>query len=99
MEPRSGGGRLDLLEERNARTETTETKAAEARPCFFHGECGGMAEVEKQGKAVCRPCAMGIKGTEYPLRAPSREPLYPVPEELAQQLGMHAGKTRRGAQR
>lgn len=98
MELHSGGG-PGLLEEPNAQTDAAEAGAAEERPCFFHGECGGVAEIEKQGKAVCRPCAMGIKGIEYPLRAPSREPLYPVPEDLARQLGMRNGKTRRVSER
>lgn len=87
------------VEERGGEAEALRIEKPEERPCFFHGECGGTAEIEKQGKAVCRPCAMRIKGVEYPLRAPSREPLYPVPEELERQLGMHAGKARRGAER
>lgn len=87
------------MEELGSATETVRVENPEKRPCFFQQECGGTAEIEKQGKAVCRPCAVRIKGAEYPLRAPSREPLYPVPEELARQLGMHAGKARRGAER
>lgn len=90
-------------------TQTTATEAgilaanankkAGAPPCFFHRDCGGTAEMEKQGKALCRNCAATINGVEYPLRAPSREPLYRVPEELAKQLGMWEGKRKRGKER
>lgn len=69
-----------------------------APPCFFHRDCGGTAAVEKQGKAVCRACADGLKGTEYPLRAPSREPLYRKAEELVLQLEMKEGRRKRGGE-
>ncbi len=62
--------------------------AVETRPCFFHRDCRGTAEVEKQGKAVCRKCAAGLKGDEYPLRGASREPLYANVRELILQLEM-----------
>lgn len=55
-----------------------------------------MADVEKQGKSVCRSCAAGLRGTEYPLREPSREPLYWHPNELVVQLDMHARPLRLG---
>lgn len=67
-----------------------------APPCFFHRDCGETAEIEKQGKAVCRPCARGLNGTEYPLRQPSRDPLYLRPEELVLQLEMKESKRKRG---
>ncbi len=60
----------------------------EAYPCFFHRDCGGRAEVEKQGKGVCRECAAHLKGNEYPLRKPCRGPLYPNVRELILQLEM-----------
>jgi hypothetical protein len=60
----------------------------EAYPCFFHRDCGGTAEVEKQGKSVCKGCAARINGSEYPLRKPCREPLYPNVRDLILQLGM-----------
>lgn len=69
-----------------------------APPCFFHRDCSGIAAVEKQGKAVCRACADGLKGTEYPLRAPSREPLYRRAEELVLQLEMKEGRRKRGGE-
>lgn len=76
-------------------SSAVSVERSEARPCFFHRDCGGAAEIEKQGKAVCRPCASGMNGIEYPLRAPSREPLYRVPEELAKQLGIRTGRPKR----
>lgn len=66
-----------------------------APPCFFHRDCGGTAAVEKQGKAVCRACADGLNGIAYPLRAPSREPLYRKTEELVLQLEMKEGRRKR----
>ncbi len=60
------------------------------RPCFFFRDCGRLAEVEKQGKAVCRGCARTLVGTEYPLRPPVAAPLYDPEEEaeLAVQTGL-----------
>jgi hypothetical protein len=84
----------NIAVDRAASTRTL-METSEARPCFFHRDCGGMAEIEKQGKAVCRVCAKAMKGIEYPLRQPSREPLYPVPADLVKQLGMGMGKTKR----
>jgi hypothetical protein len=69
-----------------------------ARPCFFHRDCGGAAELEKQGKAVCRACGQGLHGIEYPLREPSREPLYWKAEELVLQLDMKEGGRKRGGE-
>ena len=69
-----------------------------AQPCFFHRDCRSTAQVEKQGKAVCRACAQGLKGAEYSLRAPSREPLYRKPEELVLQLEMKEGRRKRGGE-
>ena len=45
-------------------------------PCFFWTSCHRRAALEKQGKSVCAECAEGLKGTAYPLRPPSRAPLY-----------------------
>jgi hypothetical protein len=74
-------------------------KGFKAPPCFFHRDCGGVAEIEKQGKAVCRACAGGLSGVQYPLREPSREPLYSKPEELVLQLEMKEGRRNRGGER
>lgn len=41
-------------------------------PCFFHPKEGERAVVEKQGKSVCRNCADGMRGWEFPLRGPKR---------------------------
>jgi hypothetical protein len=78
----------------NRSTESVESRFS-APPCFFHRDCGATAEVEKQGKSVCRPCAGGLAGTAYPLREPSREPLYGKPEELVLQLDMKEPKRKR----
>lgn len=68
------------------------------RPCFFWRDCGRLAEVEKQGKAVCRGCARTLAGTEYPLRPPAAAPLYDPEEEaeLAVQIGLVPPRRRRG---
>jgi hypothetical protein len=68
-----------------------------APPCFFHRHCGQIAEVEKQGKSLCRPCAAAIAADEFPLRPPAREPLYWSAEELVRQLGMETPRLRRRA--
>lgn len=62
------------------------------RPCFFHQQCRRQAQLEKQGKALCRACADKVNGIEYPLRTPSRDPLYWDSDELALQLGMRESK-------
>lgn len=65
-------------------------------PCFFHRSCGGVAEVEKQGKALCRNCAGSLKGLEYPLRKPGLGPLFSLKEEqaLIGQMGMREAAAR-----
>ena len=45
-------------------------------PCFFSRECGNRAEVEREGKSVCRACVGRLCGANFPLRAPSRKRLY-----------------------
>jgi hypothetical protein len=37
-------------------------------PCFFFARCEAAAQVEKQGKALCERCSLGVKGQVYPLR-------------------------------
>jgi hypothetical protein len=69
-----------------------------APPCFFHRDCGGTSEVEKQGKSVCGPCARGMNGAEYSLRKPGREPLYSKVEELVLQLEMKEGRRKRSGE-
>src|SRR5579884_735966 len=39
-----------------AAAQQTNAEAFAPPPCFFHRECGSRAEIEKQGKAVCRAC-------------------------------------------
>ncbi len=64
--------------------------------CFFHHLCAGVAELEKQGKTVCRACASAMKGVEYPLRVPSIAPLFTPEEEksLTGQMGMREARAR-----
>lgn len=88
--------------ERTRKTAANQlTQSVESRysppPCFFHRDCGGTAEIEKQGKAVCRRCSGGLVGTEYPLREPNREPLYRKTEELVLQLEMKEQRRKRSA--
>ncbi|HVB35387.1 MAG TPA: hypothetical protein VNJ52_13585 [Patescibacteria group bacterium] len=63
--------------------------------CFFHRHCGNAADVEKQGKMLCRRCATAIPAEEFPLRAPTREPLYRSADDLVRQLGMELPCPRR----
>ncbi len=57
-------------------------------PCFYWKSCRRYAGVEQQGKSVCRPCAERLKGIPYPLRLPTRAPLYHSGWELARDLDM-----------
>ena len=59
-------------------------------PCFHHSACRRTAEVEKNGKSLCRSCAAQVCGREYPLRTPAREPLYSDDREAAEALGLAA---------
>jgi hypothetical protein len=70
-----------------------ETQRSAPRPgppsCFYHRLCGRAAEIEKCGRAVCRPCAAAnLRGREYPLRDPAQKPPYAFPGEAAQALDM-----------
>jgi len=93
---RDGGHRHRHCDEAATEIPRDAALPAFAQPCFFHRDCGSTAEVEKQGKAVCRACARGLNGAEYSLRAPNREPLYRKPEELVLQLEMKEGRRKRG---
>ncbi len=60
-------------------------------PCFYWDSCRRAAEIEKNGKSVCRPCAARLKGVPYPLRGPSSLVSYerwPRDDGLAEQLDM-----------
>jgi hypothetical protein len=59
-----------------------------APPCFYFEVCGRPSSLEKQGKAVCSPCAARLAGREYPLRPPTRRPLYDSSRAAAKALGM-----------
>jgi hypothetical protein len=59
-----------------------------APPCFYFRSCRGYAEIEKNGKSLCRCCAGRLKGSEFPLRAPSREPLYSKDRDAAVAMDM-----------
>ncbi|HVB99013.1 MAG TPA: hypothetical protein VNJ12_06730 [Candidatus Dormibacteraeota bacterium] len=63
-------------------------------PCFFHRRCGNTAETEKQGKTLCRPCASEISADEFPLREPTREPLYWSANDLVRQMDMQMPRSR-----
>lgn len=56
--------------------------------CFYFRTCGRVAELEKQGRTVCRPCAAKLSGLEYELRPASYPPLYPSDTQLRAQLEM-----------
>ena len=58
------------------------------RPCFNFSACRRNANVEKGGKSLCRSCANQLAGREYPLRQPTREPLYKDDSEVSESLGL-----------
>jgi hypothetical protein len=55
----------------------------DAPACFYFRVCRNRARVEKNGKTMCRACAARCAGREFPLRPPSRAPLYKDDRELA----------------
>jgi hypothetical protein len=57
-------------------------------PCFFWKTCSAQSVVEKAGRSVCRACAATLRGTEYPLRAPTLAPLYLTGHAAAESLDM-----------
>jgi len=58
-------------------------------PCFYYKLCGRSAEIEKCGRGVCRICgAANLRGREYPLREPTRRPLYATDNEAAESVDM-----------
>ncbi len=57
-------------------------------PCFFWKLCRGRAALEKGGKSVCRRCAATLRGQEYPLRPPTRRPLYLRGRDAAEAMEM-----------
>ena len=56
--------------------------------CFYWKLCRRHAELEKGGKSVCRRCGQRLRGRAYPLRPPSRQPLYPNARACAEALDM-----------
>ncbi|MGB6431504.1 MAG: hypothetical protein WBF06_13035 [Candidatus Acidiferrales bacterium] len=82
--------------------EAMRTAPSAAPPsCFYFRMCDRAAEIEKCGKAVCRQCAAtNLRGREYPLRKPTRRPLYSSDNEAADSLDMDASaSTRRSTSR
>ncbi len=57
-------------------------------PCFYFNQCRRRAELEKDGKAVCRPCAGSLHGREYPLRTGREALVYQNIWEAARDLDM-----------
>jgi hypothetical protein len=58
-------------------------------PCFYYNLCRRTAEIEKCGRAVCRICAAAnLRGREFPLREPTRRPLYATDNEAAESVDM-----------
>ena len=57
-------------------------------PCFFWKLCSGRAVLEKAGRSVCRRCAATLRGQEYPLRPPTRRPLYLRGRDAAEAMQM-----------
>lgn len=63
-------------------------EAISAPPCFFSKVCLQRSAVEKAGRSVCLGCAARLRGMEYPLRAPSIEPLYITGHSASEALDM-----------
>lgn len=42
-------------------------------PCYHFKACGRVAEVEKEGKGLCRSCAAFHRGQEFPLSFAPKE--------------------------
>jgi hypothetical protein len=59
-----------------------------APPCFYWVCCRQRAALEKAGRSVCRRCSAMLRGTEYPLRNPCAESLYPSGRTAAEALDM-----------
>jgi len=57
-------------------------------PCFFWKACSARAALDKAGRSVCRRCASRLRGAEYPLRAPSAQPIYLTSHAAAESLDM-----------
>ncbi len=56
-------------------------------PCYYRrAGCQNASEVEKQGRSVCRACAGFLIGQEYPLRRPTRRPIYPAEHQMREAL-------------
>jgi hypothetical protein len=64
-------------------------------PCFYFSSCRRNADLEKNGKSLCRSCAGRLKGREYPLRPPARQPLYEDAREAAEALDMISPRRRK----
>jgi hypothetical protein len=69
-------------------SKTEAVPSPSALPCFYFGICRRYAEIEKNGKSLCRRCAGRLKGSEFPLRAPSPEPLYSKDRDAAVAMDM-----------
>jgi hypothetical protein len=68
-------------------------------PCFYYRLCRRTAQIEKCGRAVCRTCAAAyLRGREYPLREPTRRPLYASDSEAAQSVDMDDALAKRHRQ-
>lgn len=57
-------------------------------PCFHWHDCRSPAVCEKDGKSLCRACACGVPGLEYPLRPPNYPPLYLTGRLAAEDMDM-----------
>jgi hypothetical protein len=57
-------------------------------PCYFWNVCSQRAAIEKSGRAVCSRCSTNLRGYEYPLRAPSRTPIYKTGRDLAEAMNI-----------
>jgi hypothetical protein len=68
--------------------ETCAPEVIVPPPCYFWNVCTQRAATEKAGRAVCSACANNLNGFEYPLRSPSRSPLYKSGRDVAEAMNI-----------
>ena len=66
----------------------TPAAAAAPPPCYFWNVCAERAAMEKAGRSVCVRCSAHLRGTQYPLRAPSLKPLYASGRAAAEAMNL-----------
>ena len=66
----------------------TRSLTASAAVLFLGRVRPAPSGVEKAGRAVCLRCSINLRGFEYPLRGPSKDPLYVSGREIAEAMNI-----------